>query len=321
MGRYILRRLLWAVPVLVGVSIIIFTLVRVIPGDVVLLILGTHAEDGALSPQRADIERLERELHLDQPLPTQYALWVWDLLRGDLGTSYFSGRPVLAEMLQAIPVSAELALLSLAISTLVAVPLGVLSAVHQDSWVDHAARLFSIGGLAIPSFWSATLVILIPLLLFGWIPPLGYVPLAQDPLKNLLIFLFPAAVEGLHVSAAPMRMTRAAMLDVLRQDYIRTAWSKGLRERAVVYRHGLTNALLPVITIMGNQLGRFLGGLVVMETIFALPGVGRLALEAINFRDLPLLQAIVLFYALVFTVMNLLVDLLYAWLDPRIRYA
>ncbi len=321
MGRYLLRRLLWAVPVLVGVSVIIFTLVRVIPGDVVLLILGTHAEDAALSPQREDIERLQRELHLDQPIPAQYALWLWDLLHADLGTSYFSKRPVLDEMLQAIPVSAELALLSLAISTLVAIPLGVLSAVHQDTWIDHAARLFSIGGLAVPSFWSATLVILVPLLIFGWIPPLGYVPLTENPLRNLLTFLFPALVEGLHVAAAPMRMTRATMLEVLRQDYIRTAWSKGLRERAVVYRHGLKNALIPVITIMGNQLGRFLGGLVVMETIFALPGVGRLALDAISFRDLPLLQAIVLFYAVVFTLMNLLVDLMYAWFDPRIRYA
>ncbi|MBI4498094.1 MAG: ABC transporter permease [Chloroflexi bacterium] len=317
MQEYILRRLVVMIPALIGVSLIVFAVMRIIPGDVAALIATRGGEGQATE---AEIAALREKLGLNKPLPVQYVEWIGGLVRLDAGISLWSGQPVMEELARRFPVSAELAILSIAISLVIAIPIGVLSAIRQDTWVDYLFRVVSISGLAVPGFWLAILIILFLSVWFRWIPPLGYASFFDDPVKNLQQMIWPALALGYRLSAIVSRMTRSTMLEVLREDYIRTAWAKGLRGRAVIYRHALKNALLPVITISAIQLGHLLGGTVIMETVFSLPGIGRLLVDSIYQRDFPVVQTIVVLMAIIFAITNLIVDLLYAWLNPRIRY-
>ena len=315
MRDYIIRRVLLMFPTLIGVTLAVFMLMHLAPGDVVMAKL---VEDYV--PQEY-IDRMRAELGLDKPLHEQYLFWVSNVVRGELGTSLWSGTPVRDELAKRIPVSAELALLAMLVSVSIALPVGVLSAIRQDTGADYVGRFLSIGALSAPNFWLGTLILVLPAIWFGWAPPVRFVPLFQDPWTNLQQMLPAAVAMGAHSSAVVMRMSRSTLLEVLRQDYIRTAWAKGLSERVVIIRHALKNALIPVVTIWGTQLSHLLGGAVVMETIFSLPGVGLAVFQAIEHRDFVQLQGTVLFIAGVFVVMNLLVDLAYSWLDPRIRYS
>jgi peptide/nickel transport system permease protein len=321
MRTYVLQRVLLMVPQLVGVSILVFALVRVIPGDVALLMVAGGQGGDAPAGSAATIQAIRQSLDLDKPIHEQYGIWLAKVARGDLGASYWTKRPIVEEIARALPVTIELAVLSLAISILIGLPIGIVAAVRQDTAADYAGRLFSIGALSLPEFWIGTMLILLPLLWFGWIPTIKYTPLLVDPWANLQQVLFPAVALGLHNSGPIMRIVRSSMLEVLRQDYVRTAWAKGLRESAVVTRHALKNAAIPVLSLIGVRLGRLLGGTVVMEQIFVVPGMGLLVLSSISERDYPLLQALIILFAAIFLVVNLIVDVLYAWLDPRIRYA
>lgn len=315
MKEYIIRRVLLMFPTLLGVTLAVFVLMHLAPGDVIMAKL---AED-YVTPEH--LQRMRAELGLDKPLHEQYLFWVTNVLRGDLGTSLWSSAPVRDELAKRIPVSAELAILAMLVSISLALPAGIISAIRQDTGADYIGRFVSISFLSAPNFWLGTLILVLPAIWFGWAPPVRYVPLTQDPMTNLQQVLPAALALGAHSSAVVMRMSRSALLEVLRQDYIRTAWAKGLSERIVVVRHALKNALIPVVTIWGSQLSHLLGGTVVMETIFSLPGVGLSTFQAIERRDFVQLQGNVLFIAGVFVVMNLVVDLLYSWLDPRIRYS
>lgn len=317
MQQYILRRLLLAVPVLLGLSLAIFGSIRLVPGDVIV----SMTADAGNVPE-AQKEELRQQLGLDEPFVTQYVGWLGGMLRGDFGTSLWRGTPVIQELRRTLPITLELATLALAIAIVVAIPIGVISAARQDTWMDYVGRLFSIGALSMPDFWLGTMAMLYLSLWFGWIPPIGegFRGLFEDPSINLQLIFLPALILGIRLSAGAMRMTRSAMLEVLREDYIRTAWSKGLRERSVVMRHALRNGMIPVITIFGAQLGFLLGGSVVMETLFGLPGMGRLTLEAVRLRDYPVVQANVMVIGTIVVLLNLLVDVTYGWLDPRIRY-
>jgi peptide/nickel transport system permease protein len=313
--KYVARRLLLMVPSLVGISLAVFLLLRMIPGDVIDALLGTEL---TLSPEaRASLRRV---LGLDVPIHVQYLTWIWAAVTGDLGRSLRSSQPVLDLLLLRLPVTAELAVLSLLLSVATAIPLGVVSAVHRNSRIDFAARTFGLLGLSLPSFWLATMLILGASVWLRWLPPIIFVSFRDDPLENLKQMLLPTISLAMPLIAVTMRLTRSAMLEVLRQDYVRTARAKGLRERTVVYRHALRNALVPVVTIVGIQMGHLLGGAVIIEQIFGLPGVGWMLLQGIYQRDYPVVQGGVLFVAVVFLVLNLLVDLLYAYLDPRIKY-
>jgi len=315
MRDYIIKRVLLMVPVLFLVSLLVFTLIHLVPGDVVMSMV---SDSGQFNPEY--VEKIRHELGLDKPLYQQYLDWASGLLRGDFGRSLWTGEPVLQRILARLPITMEIAFLAMLISTAFAIIIGVISATRQDTLVDYIARLISIGGLSVPEFWIATLVVIYLAIVFGYSSPSGYTPPLEDPLGNLQQFGIPALIMGVRMSAGVMRMTRSTLLEVLRQDYIRTAWAKGLRESVVIYRHALKNALIPVITIMGTQFGNLLGGTVIIESIFMLPGVGRLMLESIQQRDYTQLQGNVLFISMAFLVINLLVDLSYAWLDPRIRY-
>lgn len=316
MKTYIARRLLLFIPSLLGVSIIIFVIMRVVPGDVALAIL---AGDGAAVSQEALI-KLRHELDLDRPLYIQYLDWIWALLRGDLGDSLVRDTAVAEIIKTTFPVTAELAFLALLVTLGLAVPVGVLSAVKQDTPVDYLVRIFAIAGLAMPIFWTSILIIYFLVLCFNWMPPLEYAGLWDNPSENLQQYVFPALALGYYHTAIVARMTRSCMLEVLREDYVRTARAKGLRERLVIGRHALKNAVLPVVTVAGWQFGRMLGGTVIIEAIFGLPGIGRILIESIHHRDYPVIQALLLLMAVAFLFMNLMVDLVYGWLDPRIRY-
>lgn len=320
MTEYLARRLLLYVPTLLGVSLVIFMVMRVIPGDPALIILGGSGE-GVSKVTDEDLERVRSHLGLDKPLAFQYVDWITAAARFDFGTSLRYNTSVTEEVLKRMPVTIELSVISVIIALLVGLPIGLLSGLRQNTWTDHQARLFSVVGLAVPNFWLATLLILALSQLFNWVPPLGYVNLTTDPWKHLQQIGFPALVLGYSYGAFVIRMSRAQVLEVLRQDYIRTAYSKGLRDRQVMAVHALRNAMLPVITLSGLHLGALLGGSVTIELIFSLPGLGRLLLEAISFRDYATIQALVLLIAAIFLTVNLLVDLLLAWIDPRIRYA
>ncbi len=317
MRTYLAKRLLLIVPTLLGVAAVVFLIMRVIPGDVSLLILGGD-QTGRIDPQQ--LAALRHQLGLDQPLAVQFATWLWGVLRLDFGTSLWTGQPVVDEVLIRLPLSLEVAILATIVSVLLAVPLGMLAAVRQDTWVDYAIRVLSIGGQAIPSFWVGILVILFLVIYFGWGPPLEFTPPWVDPWANFQQLVWPVVTVGYRYAAVTTRMTRSTVLEVLREDYIRTAWAKGLRERAVVIRHALKNAMLPVVTLVGTEFAFLIGGLVVTETVFTLNGVGRFVVDAVAHRDYPVVQALVFLIALSFVVVNLLIDLTYAWLDPRIRY-
>jgi len=316
MRTYVFKRLLLMVPTLLGVATIVFLLLRVLPGDVVLLRLA--GEGGRVAD---DVLRAERaRLGLDHALWRQYLDWIWGLGRGDLGLSMWTGRPVVQEIRIRLALSLELTALATLLAVAVAIPLGTLAALRRATWVDHVLRVFTLSGLSLPSFWLGVLIILFLLRLFGWSPPLTFTSFGQDPVANLSQLIWPALVVGFRSAALSARMMRSALLEVLGDDYIRTARSKGLSERAIVRRHAVRNALLPVITVVGLESAVILGGLVVTEQVFNLNGLGKLLLEAVTRRDYTLTQALVMLSASTFVVMNLLVDLCYAWLDPRIRY-
>ncbi|MDO8530639.1 MAG: ABC transporter permease [Dehalococcoidia bacterium] len=318
MPQYLARRLVMFIPVLLGVSLLIFALMRVLPGDVALMILAGSSGEGSVTQEQ--LRTLRHKLGTDRPVYEQYARWIWGLATLDAGRSLKTDQPVLDEIRRRFPITLELAVLTAVIATIVSLPLGVISAIRQDTWLDYVMRIISIAGLAAPTFWIGTLMILAMVRFFNWIPPLGFASLIDDPATNIQQVIWPALALGYHFVAVVSRMTRSQMLEVMRQDYIRTAWSKGLRERFVIYRHALKNALIPVITLMGLQFAFLLGGTVIMETIFVIPGLGRTLVESITFRDYPMVQAIVMLFAVVILVSNLFVDLVYAWLDPRISF-
>src|SRR5215472_18194577 len=315
MWNYIARRVLQGLLVLFLVSFLVFSLVHILPGDAILMQL-----DQAAAPTPENLERARQELGLDRPFLQQYRTWMAGVLRGDLGYSLTSRRPVSQELLKRVSLTSHLAVMSLFIALLIALPIGVLSAVRQDTVADYLARLFAILGLSLPDFWLATVAVTFLAIWFRWMPPIGFAPIWVDPARNLSQLLIPAAIIGARLAAVSMRMTRSSLLEVLRQDYIRTARAKGRRERGVVLGHALKNALIPVITVLGQQFSVLLGGTVIVEVIFLQPGVGSLMLDAVQLRDYTVIQGAVLFFAVVIVAVNLLIDMSYAWLDPRIRF-
>ena len=317
MGRYLAFRLLGAIPTLIGVSILTFLFIRLIPGDAIAARLGTST---VLTPEQ--LASLRAYFGLDQPLHVQYWNWATSLLRGDAGFSIRTGRPVFVEIAERLPATLELAATATLIAVAIGIPLGLLSAMRPRSRVDLVARIGGLVGLSLPSFWLGTLIIVLFSLYLRWLPNTGgYVDFVRDPLRNLELILFPAITLGVALAAATMRMTRSAMVDVLGADYVRTAAAKGLTRAVIVRRHALKNGLIVVVTLLGVQVGQLLGGSVVVEEIFTIPGVGRMLLTAILQRDYALVQGGVLVIALLFVLVNIAVDLLYGYLDPRIRLA
>jgi peptide/nickel transport system permease protein len=313
MRQYVLKRLLLVVPTLLLVSIIVFSLNHMLPGDVVVLMFEEKA-------YAKDLETLRAKLGLDRPLYIQYFSWIGQVMGGDLVESLWTKRPVLEEIMRRLPVSLKLGAMAIVVALCIALPIGVLSAIRQDTLKDYTARSAAIVGLSVPPFWKATLVIVLPSIWFGWAPPLQFTPFSENPWQHLSQFILPAIILGIAPGASIMRLTRALMLEVLRQDYIRTAWSKGMREPRVVLKHALKNAIIPVITIVGIQVAEIASGTVIMETIFGLPGMGRFLVDAIFQRDYTVVQGVILLTSTITVVINLLVDLTYAQLDPRIRY-
>jgi peptide/nickel transport system permease protein len=290
---------------------------QIVPGDVALLILGS---DQGGDVNVAELGRLREKLGLDRPLYEQFGSWLWGIVRLDFGNSLWSGAPVTEELAIRLPLTIEIAIFATLVSTLIAIPLGTLAAIRQDSWVDYVVRVVSIGGLGIPAFWTGILVILVLVIYFEWSPPLVFVPLWEDPWENFKQLIFPILTVGYRNAAVSTRMMRSTVLEVMREDYVRTAWAKGLEERMVVIKHTLKNAMLPVITIIGAEFAFLMGGLVVTETVFTLNGLGSFVVDAILHRDLPVVQSLIVLTAFVIVFVNLIVDLLYAWLDPRISY-
>ncbi len=315
MRAYLARRLGLAALTLVGMSVVVFVLLRVAPGNIVDLVF-----QSAGYVDLAQKQRLAHELLLDRPIAVQYLLWAGQILHGDLGPSYRYGRPAWEIVRPRIPVTIELAILALLVSLAVGLPTGIVSATRQNTGADYALRVFSLAGLSMPAFWLGMVIILVLVRVFGWIPSMLYVSAHTDLRAHLLLFLFPALAAGYRSAALISRMTRSSMLEVLREDYVRTAWAKGLHARTVVSRHALQNALLPIVTVIGTEFTFLIGGLVVTETVFNLPGVAKYLVEAILWRDYPVVQNLVMFIAIVVVVTNLAVDLLYARLDPRVRY-
>jgi peptide/nickel transport system permease protein len=314
-GRYLATRLLGAIPTLLGVSVLTFLFIRLIPGDAIAARLGTST---ALSPEQ--LASLRAYFGLDQPLYQQYWTWLSSLLHGDFGYSIRTGRPVLVEITERLPATLELAAAATLIAVLIGLPLGLLSAMRSRSRIDVVARVGGLIGLSLPSFWLGTLIIVLFSLYLRWLPNTGgYVDLIRDPVGNLTLIVLPAVTLGVALAAATMRMTRSAMLDVLGADYVRTAWAKGLPRGLIIRRHVLKNGLIVVVTLLGIQVGQLLGGAVVVEEIFSIPGVGRMLLAAIVQRDYALVQGGVLVIAILFVLVNIFVDLLYGYLDPRIR--
>lgn len=314
MREYLIRRLLMLPVSLLAVSILVFVLANVIPGDVVGMKLGQRAN-------AADVEAIREELGLNDPIHVRYLQWLGNALRGDLGRSLWTSQPVWPSLRSAIPVTAELAVLGSLLSLLIAIPAGVFSALRQDRVEDHIVRLISVLGLCVPGFWLATLMITLPSIWWQWVPPLLYRSFVDDPVSNVKQFMLPAIAVGAAGAATIMRITRSMMLEVLRQDYVRTARSKGLHARKVIVNHALKNALIPIVTLAGLQFGGLLGGTVIIEVVFNLPGLGQSTYNAVVQRDYPQLLATTLFFAAAFMVINLLVDLLYGFLDPRIRFS
>ncbi len=317
MRQYAIKRIGLFIPTVLLVTIIVFVVMRLIPGDPALAILS--ADDAVYTQE--ELAQLRAELGTDRPIVVQYAEWMGGLFRGDFGTSYWWGGPVMERLGERIPVTIELALLGIALAVVCAVPLGVISAIKPDSPLDYASRIFTLVGISIPTFFSGILLTILLIRAFGWLPPLGYEDIWEDPWTNIKQLLLPALALGFYDMAFIARVTRSSMMEILREDYMRTARAKGLRETVVLARHGLKNAVLPVLTISGWQFGRLFGGTVIIEKIFLIPGVGQLLIDAIYQRDFPTIQAVIVIVALSIVVVNLLVDLLYGWLDPRIRYA
>lgn len=313
MVGFVGRRFLLMIPTIVGISIIIFLMVRLMPGDVIEVLFG-----GDVTATEEQIEQAREQLGLNGSYPEQYWSWASGVVTGDFGDSFRNAEPVGDILLRAVPITLELMILSLLIATVLGVPLGVISAVRRDSASDYASRIGGLVGISVPSFWLATLLLLLTSRVFGWVPPLTYTPFFDDPLTNLTQFILPAVSISVFTLAIVMRMVRATMLEVLSQDYVRTARAKGARHRVVVYRHALRNALIPVVTIVGFEVGILMGGAAIVEIIFGLPGVGYVLLQSIFNRDYPVVQGATLLIAVIFVVANTLVDIVYGWLDPRI---
>ena len=330
MRAYVIRRLLLMIPTLFIASIIIFFIIRLIPGDVIDQMIRTMGQEGTV----ADLETLraviEKAMGLDVPVFTQYGRWIGvvpqadgslsGIFQGDLGNSLMKGLPVANLIAQKWPVTLELGLLALIVAQLIGLPIGVYSALRQDTWGDYVTRSFAIMLMALPSFWVGTMVIVFPSIWWGYTPSVITIPFTEDPIGNLKMFIVPAIILGMYLSGVTMRMTRTTMLEVLRQDYIRTAWAKGLKERVVVIRHTLKNALIPIISVVGLQVPVMVGGTVIIEQIFCLPGMGRLIVSATLERDYTIISGTMLLFGAAMVLVNLMVDLTYAYFDPRIRY-
>jgi peptide/nickel transport system permease protein len=315
MRKYILMRLLTLVPILLGVSFLVFSLFWIIPGDAVDIMIGDQSFG---NPAARDA--LRHSLNLDRPFYVQYGMWLWKAVQGDLGTSVISGQKVTGEILSRFPVNLQLMAVALFFVVAVGIPVGLLSAYRQFSYIDHLVRFVTTLGYSIPNFWAATLIVLAASLYLRWLPVLDYVPFSENPLASLRSTLIPGFVLGLSAVSYIVRMTRSSVLDTLRQDYVRTARAKGMTERVVLLVHVLKNSLIPVVTVLGVQVGIMIGGFVLTEEVFVLPGVGRLLLMAIQQRDFMIVTGTILFMAAFFVVINLIVDILYSFLDPRIRY-
>ncbi|HEX2199207.1 MAG TPA: ABC transporter permease [Burkholderiales bacterium] len=317
MAYYILKRLLAMIPTLLGVAVLIFVLLRVVPGDVVE---ARYLTQGSQFQSQDLMDQERRKLGLDQPLWKQFTTWMAGLARLDFGVSMWTGAPITEEIKLRFALSLQLAIMASLLAQLLAIPLGILAAVKQDTWVDYAVRVFSIAGLATPSFWLGIMMILTMLIVFKWVPPMVFTPLWVNPWENLAQLIWPALAVGYRYSAVGTRMMRSAMLEVLREDYIRTARAKGLWLKLILSRHALKNAILPVLTVMSLEFAFLLGGLVVTEQVFNLNGLGMLFVDAISHRDYTLVQALVMLVATFFLLINFFVDIAYAWIDPRIRY-
>ncbi len=318
MQRYLLRRLLTAIPTIFGITVLIFVAMRVLPGDPVAQIAGEGQAQYTLSD--ADLKAARVSLGLDKPLPQQYVIWIGDVFRGNLGHSFWTKEPIRDTVVRRGMITLEIAALAVLCSWLIGVPVGILSATHRNSLLDNVVRLFVTMFIAIPGFWIGLTVVLVLVLTFTWRPPLTIVQLWQDPVKNLEMVIGPGIALGLGLAASIARLTRSSMLESLNEDYVRTARSKGMKERLVISRHVLRNALLPIITASGASIGALLGGAVATETAFGVPGLGNYLVQALNRRDWNVIQNLVLIYGVIFVVTNLIVDLSYAWIDPRIRY-
>ncbi len=316
MTRYIITRFLLMIPTLLAVGVLIFVLVRVVPGDIVelRLVLG----GSFITPQVIATERAR--LGLDKPLWDQFSEWMTGMIRLDLGRSMWSGEPVASEIRLRLPLSLELAVIATVIATAVAIPLGTLAAVYRGRWVDQLVQVISVAGLAVPSFWLGILMILFLLSVFNYLPPFVFTPLWQDPKANLAQLIWPALAVGYRYSAVATRMNRSALLEVLREDYVRTAWAKGLAQTIILRKHALRNAMMPVVTVIGLEFAFLIGGLVVTEQVFNLNGIGKLIVDAIAQRDYTLIQGLLLLVAVGYILVNFLVDLVYAWIDPRVTY-
>ncbi len=320
MSAYIIRRLLLIIPTLFILTILVFLSVRFIPGDIVDLIEGSM-EYMSAGMEEIDREAVERMLGLDVPVWMQYGRWMGDiLLHGTLGESMLGGSTIEKEILDRLPTTIQLGLMALGIALVIALPVGIYSATRHDTFADYVGRSVAIIGLSTPNFWLGIMVMIFPAIWWGWSPSMKLIPFTKDPLGNIGMFLIPSVILGTALSAGTMRMTRTMMLEVLRQDYIRTAWSKGLKERAVIVRHAIKNAIIPVVTLVGMQLPLLVSGSVIMENIFNLPGLGRLMLDALSQRDYPMVSGINLFFGVVVIGANLAIDLVYHYLDPRVRY-
>ena len=323
MYQYIAKRVLLVIPTLLGAAVLVFALMRLIPGDICVVRLGS----GGSSFDPRAVTLCHQELGLDRPVIMQFIDFVWGFFHFDFGMSMWSGKPVATEIIARLPISLEIALMATIVAVSIAIPLGTISALKQNTWIDLVVRTLAIGGIATPSFWLGIISILLVLDLTNaitgtpWMPPIDYVPLWKDPVRNLEMAFLPAVTVGYRYAAVSMRMTRSAMLEVMREDYIRTARAKGLIEQIIVNRHALKNALLPVVTLIGIEFAFLIGGLVVTEQVFNLNGIGRLFVQAVQNQDYTLTQALVMLTVTVFVLSNLVVDLMYAWLDPRIRFA
>lgn len=313
MRNYIIRRIIQLLPVLFGISVLIFAVMKMIPGDVISGILGIEATEELR-------HQLEVKFGLDRPYIVQYLDWISGVFIGDFGESIRTGNPILPDIMQRMRVTAELAVLSAVISWIIAIPLGIVAAVKRNTWVDRFVRVFALLGVSVPGFATCICVILAFSLMFNYYSPLGFVFFVDDPMLNLEMIILPALINGFSISGSVMRMTRSSMLEVLRQDFIKTVRAKGASEKVAIFKHAFRNAMIPVVTLIGMQIGSLLGGGVIMEQIFSLPGLGQLAVTAINQRDYPVVQGCTLVIAFIFVIVNLITDLLYAFIDPRISY-
>ena len=321
MRNYVIKRVGLFIPSLILISIVVFVILRVVPGDPALMMIVAGGEEGEETFDEEELAKIRAELGTDRPIVVQYGDWVTSMLRLDFGISYFQEDPVVNHMKERMPVTLQLGLMSLILATIIAVPLGVYSALKQDTAGDYISRAITIVGIATPNFWVAIMMIFFMVMWFGYFPPIGYVTFWEDPSANMQQLMFPAIALGTSNTAFLARVTRSAMLEVLREDYIRTARSKGLKERVVIARHALRNALLPVLTVSGHELGSVIAGTVIIEVIFLVPGMGRLLITAIFNRDFPMIQGIIMMITVFVLCVNLVTDLLYAWLNPRIRYS